>query len=153
MGSLTLPAAGLVYADAQIVIYSVDRHPVYAPVCDPLWQATQAGTVTVVSSELTLLETLVGPLRSGDAVLATRREAVWSQPNTRLIPVTQEVLREAARLRAGIPRLRTPDAIHAATAQRSGSRSTRGELSYRVHRGAPGRLPCGGTLTARSVSK
>ena len=116
MGSLTLPTSGLVYTDAQIAIYSVDRHPVYAPVCDPLWQAAQAGAFTVVSSELTLMETLVGPLRSGDATLAARRESLWSQASTRLLPITRDVLREAARLRAIHSALRTPDALHAAPA-------------------------------------
>jgi predicted nucleic acid-binding protein len=116
VGSLTLPGSGLVYADAQIAIYSVDRHPVYAPLCDPLWRAAQSGTFTVVSSELTLMETLVGPLRNSDGTLATRRESLWDQASTRLLPITRDVLREAARLRAALPPLRTPDAIHAATA-------------------------------------
>jgi hypothetical protein len=35
MGSLTLPSSGPVYADAQIFIYSVERHPAYAPVLRP----------------------------------------------------------------------------------------------------------------------
>ena len=69
-----LPTSGLVYADAQIAIYSTDAHPLYAPVCHPLWLP---GPITVVTSELTLLETLVGPLRSGDASLAARRENLW----------------------------------------------------------------------------
>jgi len=34
----------------------------------------------------------------------------------RLQPTTQSVLREGARLRATIPALRTPDALHAASA-------------------------------------
>jgi predicted nucleic acid-binding protein len=113
LGSLTLPASGLVYADAQIAIYSVDTHAVYAPACRPLWQE---GGHLVVTSELTLLETLVGPLRSGDTSLAVRREDLWRQPNTRMLPITQAVLREAARLRALHLGLKTPDAIHAATA-------------------------------------
>ncbi|MBC7527815.1 MAG: PIN domain-containing protein, partial [Chthonomonadaceae bacterium] len=33
-----------------------------------------------------------------------------------LLPITKDVLREAARLRATISGLKTPDAIHAATA-------------------------------------
>ncbi|HEV3344661.1 MAG TPA: PIN domain-containing protein [Pirellulales bacterium] len=37
------------------------------------------------------------------------------------MPITQSALREAARLRATIPALRTPDALHAATALISGS--------------------------------
>ncbi len=116
MGSLAVPASGSIYADANIAIYSVDQHPVYAAVCAPLWQAAQSGVVQVISSELTLLETLVGPLRKGDTDLADRREALWRRAHTRLLPITQDVLREAARLRAGHPALRTPDAIHAATA-------------------------------------
>jgi predicted nucleic acid-binding protein len=45
-----------------------------------------------------------------------QREALWEQDNTDLLPITQSVLREAAQLRAIIPALKTPDAIHAATA-------------------------------------
>ena len=116
MGTLTLPASGIVYADANSVIYSVDRHPTYAPVSDPLWQAVQVGTLTVVSSELTLLETLVGPLKNGDTLLAARREHIWTWANASLLPITETILREAAQLRATIPSLKTPDAIHAATA-------------------------------------
>ena len=72
--------------------------------------------MTVFSSELTLLETLVRPPRLDDQGVAARREALWRQAGTLLLPITREVLREAARLRAAIPTPRTPDAIHAATA-------------------------------------
>ncbi len=116
MGTLTLPASGTIYVDAQIAIYTVDKHPVYASVCRPLWEAVSRGQVTVISSELILLETLVEPIRSGDTLLAVDREALWSQPNSRLLSITQDILRAAARLRAAIPGLKTPDAIHAATA-------------------------------------
>lgn len=116
MGALTLPASGTIYADAQIAIYSVDGHPVYAPLCESLWDAADAGTITVVSSELTLMETLVGPLRNKDASLAARRENLWRRDNVSLSPISLDILREAARLRAAVPALRTPDAIHAATA-------------------------------------
>lgn len=115
MGSLTLPSSGAVYVDAQIAIYTVDKHPAYGPLCEPLWRAVKAQTITAVSSELTLMETLVGPLRARDAALAARREHLWRQVNTRLLPIAEGILREAARLRALIPGLRTPDAIHAAT--------------------------------------
>ena len=116
MGSLILPEEGLVYVDANIAIYSVDRHPVYGAICDPIWQAAQNGALIVASSELTILECLIGPLRNGDSAQARRRERVWDRPNTRLLPITRDVLLEAARLRANIPALKSPDAIHAATA-------------------------------------
>ena len=113
MGSLTLPASGLVYADAQITLYSADGHPVYAPICRPLWQP---GRHHVVTSYLALAEILVGPLRAGNILHAAQRENLWLQPNTRMLPVSETVLREVANLRATVPGLNTPDAIHAANA-------------------------------------
>lgn len=41
---------------------------------------------------------------------------MFREPGILLAPITAAVLREAARLRAAIPALRTPDALHAATA-------------------------------------
>ncbi len=138
MGSLTLPASGLVYADAQIAIYTVDGHPVYAPVCDPMWLSAQNGVFTVVSSELTLMETLTGPLRNGDAALAVRREDLWRKPGARLLPITEAVLREAARLRAVHTALKTPDAIHAATALlHSGALFVTNDTGFRPITGLP----------------
>lgn len=120
MGSLRLPASGFVYVDANVAVYTVENHPVYGPLCAPLWQAVAAGTLTVLTSELTLLETLIAPLRSGDTALTQAYEALFQQPGTALVPITRDVLREAARLRALIPALRTPDALHAATALLAG---------------------------------
>ena len=119
MGSLTVPSAGLVYLDANAVIYSVERHPVYWPFLQPLWLAAKGKTIEIVSSELTLMETLVGPLKSGDTALANNYEQLFQQAQTRLLPITQATLREAARLRA-TTKLKTPDAIHLATARQAG---------------------------------
>lgn len=51
MGSLILPAAGVIYADTQIFVDSVENHPNYAPVLRPLWQNVQARRLEVVSSQ------------------------------------------------------------------------------------------------------
>ncbi|MDF5713744.1 MAG: PIN domain-containing protein [Rhizonema sp. NSF051] len=48
-------------------------------------------------------------------------ERLLRSPQMQLIPISQTVLQSAARLRAITPSLRTPDAIHAATAITSGS--------------------------------
>ena len=45
MGALSLPASGLVYLDANPIIYTVEKHPVYGPLLQPLWQAAQAKTI------------------------------------------------------------------------------------------------------------
>jgi predicted nucleic acid-binding protein len=114
-----VPSAGLVYLDANAVIYSVEKHPVYWPLLQPLWYAAKGKTIEIVSSDLTLMETLVGPLKSGDTALANTYEQLFQQAQTRLLPITQSILREAVHLRAAT-KLRTPDALHAATAQQAG---------------------------------
>lgn len=118
MGALSLPASGLVYLDASPIIYTVEKHPVYGPLVQPLWQAAQAKAIEVVTSELAIMETLVGPLKSGDTTLERAYEQALLGTEMRLLPITQPVLREAARLRA-TTRLKTPDALHAATARQA----------------------------------
>ena len=80
MGALSVPASGIVYVDTMTVIYTVERYPAYLPLLEPMWQAGQAGTIEIVSSELTLMETLVGPLKSGDTKLVSAFEqAYWGR--------------------------------------------------------------------------
>ena len=118
MGSIVLPSEGPVYVDAQVLIYSVEKHPVYASLLRPLWSAVQAGQLDVVSSELVVLEALVVPYRNQDTALIAVFDRFFIQPGFRLEPITQAIHRSAAQLRA-ITRLRTPDAIHAATAMQT----------------------------------
>ena len=120
MGALILPLSGHVYIDTQSVIYSVEKHPVYWPILQPLWQALKRGSVELFSSELTLLETLVGPYKARNSLLEVTYEQLLSSTEVRLLPITPEILRGAARLRADF-NLRTPDAIHAATAHEHAS--------------------------------
>jgi predicted nucleic acid-binding protein len=65
------------------------------------------------------METLIGPLKSADTVLETAFDQMLLGADARLLPITQPVLREAARLRA-TTKLKTPDALHAATAMLAG---------------------------------
>jgi len=48
--------------------------------------------------------------------LANDFETFFTLPGIELIPISPSVLREAAAIRANVSRLRSPDAIHAATA-------------------------------------
>ena len=115
MGPVRLPTTGIVYLDTQAVIYSVEKHPKYAHALRPLWVAAKGGSLRLVTSELTLLETLVGPFKNGDSILAAAYERLLGSVDLNMLPVTLAVLREAARLRSSTS-LRTPDAIHLATA-------------------------------------
>jgi predicted nucleic acid-binding protein len=121
MGSVAVPTTGTICVDANIVIYRVEKHPRYSPVLRPLWTAVAAGQARVLASELILLETLIGPYRANDPRLASDYETFFGLPGIELIPISSAILREAARLRAQILRLRSPDAIPAATAQGHGA--------------------------------
>ncbi|HET9918738.1 MAG TPA: PIN domain-containing protein [Ktedonobacteraceae bacterium] len=116
MGGLILPAEGTVYLDTNSFIYSVERIDPYRAILDTLWQTVSTGQFTVITSELTLLEVLVKPLKVGDATTAaTFRAVLRNTPDVQMLPITQVVLEKAANLRATL-NLKTPDAIHAATA-------------------------------------
>ena len=116
MGQIAIPATGLIYLDTQILIYSVERHPHFAPALQPLWDAVQSRHATVVMSKFSILECLVVPLRTGDTEATTRFNTLFASGALQLEEVSEEVLRYAAKLRADTPSLRGPDSIHAATA-------------------------------------
>jgi len=115
MGTLTLPTTGPIYRDASEFIYSVERIEPYCTLLETLWQQAQAGKFVIVSSELVLLETLVKPLCEGDTVLQQLSRALLHAREVQLIPVTLSLWEHAARLRAQTG-LKTPDALHVATA-------------------------------------
>ena len=74
------------------------------------------GQIQLASSEPAILECLVIPLRNHNAELIEDYHNILLSSDLRLVPISAEVLYEAARLRAVYPRLRIPDAIHWATA-------------------------------------
>jgi len=76
--------------------------------------------LTLITSELAILECLVGPLKKGDQLLVQAYSQIFNSADLRLVPLGRQILWNAAKLRADIPVLRTADAIHAATAFLSG---------------------------------
>jgi hypothetical protein len=88
---------------------------------DAFWHDVSTQHTHVLTSELTALESLVGPLKAGDAALeALFRRALFSSPDLRLASVSLSILERAAHLRVTVAGLKTPDAIHAATALSEG---------------------------------
>lgn len=121
MGTLTLPTSGAVYLDTNALIYSVERVAPYWTLLRPFWQAAQSGAFIILSSEITLLETLVKPLRERNSRLEQRyRRLLTATREVRLMPISRPVLEQAAQLRAALA-IKTPDAIHAATALQENS--------------------------------
>ncbi len=113
MGALILPPSGPVYIDANAAIYAVEKIEPYHSFLAPLWPAARSGRVSLVTSELTWMETLVKPLRDGNRALEESFRAFLTAREVGMIPTTLTLWEQAARLR-GLG-LKTPDALHAAT--------------------------------------
>jgi predicted nucleic acid-binding protein len=112
---MTLPTTGVVYIDTNPIIYSMEKHADYWGLMRPLWAAATARTVQLVASELLVLETLVGPLKAKNEPLLKDYERLFASADIHICPVSSRVLRLASELRADTG-IKTPDAIHAATA-------------------------------------
>src|SRR5487761_483457 len=122
MGRLSLLLRDPVFMDANALIYSVERVAPYADALEALWQHIRTQKLVVRASELVVLETLIGPMKAGDQALEARfRRFLFASPELALLPITRDTLDRAARLRASHPALKTPDAIHAATALEAGA--------------------------------
>jgi predicted nucleic acid-binding protein len=101
--------------DTSPFIYHLDAHPRYGPVAGELfvWIERRGRAVT---STVTMTELLVHPYRKDDLDRVNSIYALTSTyPHLSWVPVTLALADSAARLRAKYG-LRTPDALHVATA-------------------------------------
>ncbi len=119
MGLIDDLAPGPVAIDTCGFIYFMERHPTYYAAVRELFEAFDDGAREGVTSAVTLLETLVGPLRHGDRRLADRYEAVLTNGRgMTLVPIDLKLLRAAAHLRAATG-IKTPDALQLSAALRA----------------------------------
>ena len=88
MASLDLPVAGLVYLDANGLIYSVERVEPYRTLLEPMWQEAQDGNVTIVSSPVLVVEALVKPLRDGNSEIEMQYRDLFASNAVRLLEAT-----------------------------------------------------------------
>lgn len=117
---MDIPANGSIYLDTNCVIYSVEKIEPYCHLLASAWSAAKDGLIQIVCSELVLVEALVKPVREGDTLSEQLyRELLTRSGEISLLPITREVLERTILVRAQHG-LRTPDAIHAATAIESG---------------------------------
>ena len=119
MEPMSLPSHGAVYLDTSAIIYSVERNEPHITLLAPVWQQAEAGQFVVVCSELAVAEVLVGPIREGNKDLEAAFRAVFAAPEVQLVSATRHLWEDTARLRAESG-LKTPDALHAATALQAG---------------------------------
>ena len=100
----------MIFIDTCMVVYAFEDHPLHGP---GVRQAF-AGQAGLAISPLVKLECLVGPMRSANVALQKYYEDGLAQFT--LLDMPEPVFLLAAALRARF-RLKTPDALHLATAQ------------------------------------
>lgn len=122
MGSSTLKISkalgnvSLLGFDTAPLIYFVEKHPLYFDLMETIMSTIADGTVSGISSTLTLTELLTQPLRLGKASLVNQYEAIMVNTiGFRLVPLDLKICRTAAELRAQ-HNLKTPDALQVAAA-------------------------------------
>ncbi|WP_341526285.1 PIN domain-containing protein [Nostoc sp. UHCC 0302] len=116
MGILDTIQGKLVYLDTNIWIYALEGYPEFIQDLTQLFQSIEQGNLSAVTSELSLAEALVKPFQNQDlAQQTTYKQAINNSQNLIVVPVSRQVLIEAAKLRA-VVKIKLPDAIHAATA-------------------------------------
>ena len=122
MGLVEDLGAGPVGLDSAIFIYFIEEHQAFFPLVLPLFEAIDQGRFEAAASSLTLLETLVVPLRAGNLPLAARYEALLTRSHgVRMVEIDLVVLRSAAQIRAATG-LKTPDSLQLAAALTAGCR-------------------------------
>ena len=116
MGLTEVLGPGPVGLDTALFICLIEEDPAWLGRVRPLFEAIASGSLEAVTSELTLLETLVVPFPEVDRQLAEAYEGnLTGSRGLTLVPIDREQLRAAAHLRAATG-VKTPDAIQLAAA-------------------------------------
>lgn len=120
MGSLATRRGETIYLDANVFIYAAEGVAEHADFIDEMFSLLDAGELVATTSELTLAEVLTKPFELGRMAIAdVYREMVSPSEWLSVVPVTRDILVEAARLRA-VLKVRLPDAIHLCSALSAG---------------------------------
>ncbi len=102
--------------DTSIFIYQLEPNPKYLAYTDPIFSWLERPESRAVTSTITMTELLVLPYREDNEQRANDFYGLLSTyPNLKWIAPSLEIADLAARIRA-LHRLRTPDALQAATA-------------------------------------
>ena len=104
------------YIETAPFIYFTEARAVYADKMRAIFAEVSGGRLQVLTSAVTIPETLMKPLQSNDTLLVNRyRTMFYHTKGIRVISVSPSVGNLAADLRARY-NLRTPDALHVACA-------------------------------------
>ncbi|HSI42539.1 MAG TPA: PIN domain-containing protein [Xanthobacteraceae bacterium] len=109
-----------IYWDANVFIRMVEGTDAVSSRLDAMLDPA-AMTFDIVTSELTLAELLVEPLRAGDRLrIAAYETLLTTHEAINVVSVDRPILTGAAHIRAAHSSTKLPDAIHIATAELAG---------------------------------
>lgn len=114
---VTLSAESTAYLDTNALIYLTEGTAAFKTNLEAFLQDALVARARLVTSELAITEVLVAPLRDQDKALIAAYDELFESLVV-AVPIDRRILVRAAQLRADTTRLRTPDAIHLATAER-----------------------------------
>ena len=118
--SAALANITLLGVEAAPFIYFVEKNPNYLDQVRDIFRYVDAGRLQIVTSAITLTEVLVMPIQKNQPHYEREyRDMLSNAANITTVSVSSEIAELAARLRAKY-RLRTPDALHVATAIQAG---------------------------------
>ena len=114
MGILEYMRGSVVGLDTTPLIYFIEKNVTYHPLLRPFFVELASGQFTAVTSTITLVETLVHPIRNNQNDLARRyREILLNTAYLTTYNVSPDIAQKAAEIRANY-QIRTPDAIQLA---------------------------------------
>lgn len=106
-----------VYLDTMCFIYQFSGQSEYVELTSEIFSSIEGNRLEATTSIITMLEILVRPEAENNQQLVKQYETTLDQfPHLAIRPVDWPIARIASRLRGENLSLRTPDAIHLATA-------------------------------------
>ena len=109
----------IAYLDANVVIYLVERHPVWEPKVVSRLARLRAAGDSIAISDLARLECLVDPLATGNSAVVGDFHAFFRDPAVQVFPLSAAVCERGAAIRAA-HRFKPLDSLHLAAAAEHG---------------------------------
>ena len=110
----------MIYLDSNVVIRLIEGDPATRAPLEARLAPYRGVAGSLLTSRLTRLECRVKPLRDGDATLLGLYDAFFAGPEVAVLELTAAVVEKATDIRAAL-KIKTPDALHLATAAVSGA--------------------------------
>jgi predicted nucleic acid-binding protein len=101
--------------DSNVLIYFLEKNPSFFEAAKRLFLPVLAGDAFACTSVLTITEIVAGSS-------ATTNLEILAHPNITVLGADNEIAHGAGALRLRHPRLKTPDAVHLATAMHAGAK-------------------------------